>query len=83
MKKIKYRDAKTAQGFIKEYIDSYFFLQPVKSTTFSDLSDCIDVQVIEISGVKGVNFNVKWVHIVFSNTKKLFQAYYMISERMM
>ena len=83
MKKIKNLEAKTAQALIKEYIDSDSVLQTDKSTTFSDLSDCIDVHVIEISGTKEGNFNLKWVHIAISNLKKHLQTYHMISERMM
>ena len=83
MKKIKNLEAKTAQALIKEYIDSNSVLQTDKSTTFSDLSDCIDVHVREISGTKEGNFNLKWVHIAISNLKKHLQTYHMISERMM
>ena len=83
MKKIKNLEAKTAQSLIKEYIDSNSVLQTDKSTTFSDLSDCIDVHVREISGTKEGNFNLKWVHIAISNLKKHLQTYHMISERMM
>lgn len=83
MKKIKNLEAKTAQALIKEYIDSDSVLQTDKSTTFSDLSDCIDVHVREISGTKEGNFNLKWVHIAISNLKKHLQTYHMISERMM
>ena len=50
IKKIKNLEAKTAQTLIKENIDSKSVLQTDKSTTFSDLSDCIDVYVKEISG---------------------------------
>ena len=83
MKKIKNLEAKTAQALIKEYIDSDSVLQTDKSTTFSDLSDCIDVHVREISGTKEGNFNLKWVHIAISNLKKHLQTYHIISERMM
>jgi len=83
MKKIKNLEAKTAQRLIKDYIDSNAVLQTDKSTTFSDLSDCIDVHVREISGTKEGNFNLKWVHIAISNLKKHLQTYHMISERMM
>lgn len=83
MKKIKNLEAKTAQTLIKEYIDSHSVLQTDKSSTFSDLSDCIDVHVREISGTKEGNFNLKWVHIAISNLKKHLQTYHMISERMM
>lgn len=83
MKKIKNLEAKTAQALIKEYIDSDSVLQTDKSTTFSDLGDCIDVHVREISGTKEGNFNLKWVHIAISNLKKHLQTYHMISERMM
>ncbi len=83
MKKIKNLEAKTAQALIKEYIDSNAVLQTDKSTTFSDLSDCIDVHVREISGTKDGNFNLKWVHIAISNLKKHPQTYHMISERKM
>lgn len=83
MKKIKNLEAKTAQTLIKEYIDSNSVLQTDKSTTFSDLSDCIDVHVREISGTDKGKFNLKWVHIAISNLKKHLQTYHMISERMM
>jgi len=83
MKKIKNLEAKSAQRLIKDYIDSNAVLQTDKSTTFSDLSDCIDVHVREISGTKQGNFNLKWVHIAISNLKKHLQTYHMISERMM
>lgn len=83
MKKIKNLEAKTAQTLIKEYIDSNSVLQTDKSTTFSDLSDCIDVHVREISGTDQGKFNLKWVHIAISNLKKHLQTYHMISERMM
>uniref|UniRef100_UPI0040472D0F IS1595 family transposase n=2 Tax=Algoriphagus sp. TaxID=1872435 RepID=UPI0040472D0F len=83
MNNIKNLEAKTAQALIKEYIDSDSVLQTDKSTTFSDLSDCIDVHVREISGTKEGNFNLKWVHIAISNLKKHLQTYHMISERMM
>lgn len=83
MKKIKNLEAKTAQTLIKEYIDSNAVLQTDKSTTFSDLSDCIDVHVREISGTDEGKFNLRWVHIAISNLKKHLQTYHMISERMM
>lgn len=83
MKKIKNLAAKTAQTLIKEYIDSNSVLQTDKSTTFSDLSDCIDVHVREISGTDKGKFNLRWVHIAISNLKKHLQTYHMISERMM
>jgi hypothetical protein len=83
MKKIKNLEAKTAQALIKEYFDSNSVLQTDKSTTFSDLSDCIDVHVREITGTKEDNFKLKWVHITISNLKKNLQSYHMISERMM
>lgn len=54
-----------------------------KSTTFSDLGDCIDVHVREISGTEEGKFNLKWVHIAIRNLKKHLQTYHMISERMM
>jgi hypothetical protein len=76
-------DAKTVQVLIKEYIDSSSVLQTDKSTTFSDLSDCIDVYVRKISGKKECNFNLKCVHISISNLKKHLQTYHLISERMM
>jgi hypothetical protein len=74
MKKIKNLEAKTAQALIKEYINSNSVLQTDKSTTFSDLSDFIDVHVREISGTKEGNFNLKWVHIAISNLKKHLQT---------
>ena len=83
MKKKKNLEAKTAQTLNKEYIDSDSVLQTDKSTTFSDLSDCIDVYVREISGTIEGDFNLKWIHIAISNLKKHFQTYQMISERMM
>jgi hypothetical protein len=83
MKKIKELEAKIAQTLFKEYIDSNSVLQTDKSTTFSDLSDCIDVHVRETSGTKEGNFNLKWVHFVISNLKNHLQTYHMISERMM
>ncbi len=83
MKKIKNLEAKTAQQLIKDYIDPSAVLQTDKSTTFSDLSDCINVHVREISGTKEGNFNLKWVHIAISNLKKHLQTYHMVSERMM
>ncbi|MCH7396730.1 IS1595 family transposase [Belliella sp. DSM 107340] len=83
MKKIKNLEAKTAQLLFKEFIDENTVLQTDKSTTFSDLSDCIDVHVREISGTNEGNFNLKWVHIAISNLKKHLQTYHMISERMM
>jgi hypothetical protein len=58
-------------------------LQTDKSTTFSDLSDCIDVHFREISRIKERNFNLKWVHITIINLKKHLQTYHMMSERMM
>jgi ribosomal protein L37E len=83
MKKIKNLEARTAQTLIKEYIDSDSVLQTDKSTTFSDLSDCIDVHVREISGTDEGKFNLRWVHIAISNLKKHLQTYHMISEHMM
>jgi hypothetical protein len=83
MKKIKNLEAKTAQALIKEYIDQSSVLQTDKSTTFSDLGDCIDVHVREISGTDEGKFNLRWVHIAISNLKKHLQTYHMISERMM
>jgi hypothetical protein len=83
MKKIKNLKAKTAQTLIKEFIEKGSVLQTDKSTTFSDLSDCIDVHVREISGTDQGKFNLKWVHIAISNLKKHLQTYHMISERMM
>ena len=83
MKKIKNLEAKTAQALIKEYIDKDSVLQTDKSTTFSDLSDCIDVHIKEISKTKEGKFNLKWAHIAISNLKKHLQTYHMISERMM
>ena len=73
MNKIKNLEAKTAQALIKEYIDSDSVLQTDKSTTFSDLSDCIDVHVREISGTKEGKFNLKWVHITISNLKNTYK----------
>lgn len=83
MKKIKNLEAKTAQALIKEYIDQDSVLQTDKSTTFSDLSDCIDVHIKEISKTQEGKFNLKWAHIAISNLKKHLQTYHMISERMM
>jgi len=83
MKKIKNLETKTAQALIKEFIDSDSVLQTDKSTTFSDLSDCIDVHVREISGIEEGNFMLQWVHVAISNLKKHLQTYHMISERMM
>ena len=83
MKKIKNLEAKTAQALIKRYIDSNSVIQTVKSTNFSDLSDCIDVQARAIYETKEGNFYLKWVHIAISNLKKHLQTYHMISERMM
>lgn len=83
MKKIKNLEAKTTQTLIKEFIDKESVIQTDKSTTFSDLSDCIDVHVKEISGTDEGKFNLKWVHIAISNLKKHLQTYHMISERMM
>ncbi len=76
-------EAKTTQAFIKEYIGSNSMLQTDKSTTLSDLSDCIDVHVREVSGRKENNFNLKWVCIAISDLKKHLQTYHMITERMM
>lgn len=81
--KIKNLEAKSAKYLIKEFIDKNTVLQTDKSTTFSDLSDCIDVHVREISGTNEGNFNLKWVHIAISNLKKHLQTYHMITERMM
>jgi hypothetical protein len=75
-------EAKTSQVLIKEYIDSNSLLQTDKSTTFSDMSDCIGFHFGEISGTKEGNFNLKWLHIAISNLKKHLQTYHMISERM-
>ena len=83
MKKIKNLEAKTAQALIKEYIDKDSVLQTDKSTTFSDLSDCVDVHVKEISSTEEGKFNLKWAHISISNLKRHLQTYHMISERMM
>ncbi|MDN3667758.1 IS1595 family transposase [Echinicola jeungdonensis] len=83
MKKIKNLEAKTAQGLVKEFIDQDSVLQTDKSTTFSDLGDCIEVHVREVSGTDKGHFNLKWVHIAISNLKKQLQTYHMISERMM
>jgi len=83
MKKIKNLGAKTVQILIKEFIYKNTVLQTDKSTTFSDLSDCIDVHVREISGTNEGNFNLKWVHIAISNLKKRLRTYDMISEGMM
>jgi hypothetical protein len=69
--KIKNLGAKTAQALIKEYIDSNSVLQTDKSTTLSDLSDCIDVHVREISGTKEGNLNLKWVHIAPAPKSKI------------
>ena len=66
MKKIKNLEEKTAQALIIEYIDLNSVLQTDKSTTFSDLSDCMDVHVRELSGTKEGNFILKWVHIAIS-----------------
>lgn len=82
MKKIKNLEAKSAQALIKEYLDKDSVLQTDKSTTFSDLSDCIDVHVKEISKTEEGKFNVKWAHIAISNLKKHLQTYHMISEQM-
>ena len=83
MKKIKNLEAKTADALIKEYIDKNSVLQTDKSTTFSDLGDCIEVHVKEISGTEEGSFNLKWVHIAISNLKKHLHTYHMITERMM
>ncbi len=83
MKKVKNLEAKTAQVLIKEIIDKNTVLQTDKSTTFSDLGDCIIVHVREISGTKEGNFNLKWVHIAISNFKKHLQTYHIITQKMM
>jgi len=83
MKKIKNLEAKTAQASIKECIDKDSVLQTDKSTTFSDLIDCIDVYIKEMSKTKEGKFNLKWAHIAISNLKKHLQTHHMISERMM
>jgi hypothetical protein len=76
-------EAETAQVLIKESIDKNTVLQTDKSTTFSDLSDCIDVHSREIFGKNESDFNLKRVHFAISNLKKLLQTYHMITERMM
>jgi hypothetical protein len=76
-------EAKKVQALIIEYIDLNSVLQTDESTNFSNLSDCMDVHVREISGTKECNFNLKWVHIANSKLKKHLQNYHMISERMM
>ena len=76
-------EAKTAQASIKECIDKDSVLQTDKSTTFSDLIDCIDVYIKEMSKTKEGKFNLKWAHIAISNLKKHLQTHHMISERMM
>ena len=83
MKKIKNLEAKTAEDIIKDFVDKDTVLQTDKSTTFTDLSDCIDIHVKEISGTNEGKFNLKWVHIAISNLKKHLQTYHMITERMM
>lgn len=83
MKKIKNLEAKTAQVLIKDFFDKDTVLKTDKSATFSDLGDCINVQVREISGTKVGNFTLKWAHIVISNLKKHLQTYHMKSEKMM
>jgi ribosomal protein L37E len=45
MKKIKNLEAKTAEDIIKDFVDKDTVLQTDKSTTFTDLSDCIDIHV--------------------------------------
>ena len=70
MKKIKNLEAKTAHVVIKDFIDKDNVNQTDKSTTFSGLSDCIDVHVKAISGTNEGKFNLKWVHIAISNLKK-------------
>lgn len=67
MKKIKNLEGKMAHHLFKDYIELNAVLQTVKSTTFSDLSDCIDVHVREISRTKEGNFNLKWIHIDLRN----------------
>lgn len=83
MKKIKNLEAKTAEDIIKDFVDKDTVLQTDKSTTFTDLRDCIDIHVKEISGTNEGKFNLKWVHIAISNLKKHLQTYHMITERMM
>jgi ribosomal protein L37E len=83
MKKIKNLEAKTAEDIIKDFVDKDTVLQTDKSTTFTNLSDCIDIHVKEISGTNEGKFNLKWVHIAISNLKKHLQTYHMITERMM
>jgi ribosomal protein L37E len=83
MKKIKNLEAKTAEDIIKDFVDKDTVLQTDKSTTFTNLSNCIDIHVKEISGTNEGKFNLKWVHIAISNLKKHLQTYHMITERMM
>jgi len=70
MNKMKNLVPKTAQALIKKYIDQSPVLQIDSSTNFSDLSDCIDVHVREISGTDTGNFNLKRNHITISTLAK-------------
>jgi hypothetical protein len=70
MKKIKNLEVKIAQSLIKEIIDKNIVIQTNKSTTFSYLSDWIDVHVREISRANEENFNLKWDDIATMNLKK-------------
>lgn len=81
MVKIDNLKAKTAEKLVKDLIDKNAVLQTDESTTFSNLEDCIQVHVSELSSTKEGKFNLKWVHIAISNLKRDLQKYHMVSEK--
>lgn len=81
MKKIDNLKAKTAEKLIRDFIDKKAVLQTDESTTFTNLEDCVDVHVHEISSTGEGKFNLKWAHIAISNLKGYLRTYHMVSER--
>src|SRR5690606_39207693 len=63
MRKITNLKSRTAENLIRDLIDGSAVLQTDESTTYSDLADCVEVHVKDISGSDGGKFNLKWAHI--------------------
>lgn len=81
MVKIDNLKAKTAEKLVKNLIEKNTVLQTDESTTYSNLEDCIEVHVSELSSTKEGKFNLKWAHIAISNLKRDLQKYHMVSEK--
>jgi len=79
MVKITNLKAKTAEKLVKELIVKQAVLQTDESTTFANITDCIDTHVSYISSTKEGKFNLREVHIAISTLRKDIQKYHMVS----